>query len=105
MTADATFTETEWLARTDDVSVRVNTLAPGQGTSWHFHTKVTDDVFALDDGIEVRERDPDGVFRLGPGERHRVPPGRIHAVANGGTVPARYLLVQATGRYDFNAVE
>ena len=46
-------TAMEWLARSADVQVRVMTLAPGEGTSWHHHRAVTDHVFALDEGIEV----------------------------------------------------
>lgn len=100
-----TFAEVDWLARTEDVAVRVNTLAPGQATVWHFHTQVHDDVFALDGEIEVGLRDPEQVVRLRPGARQRIPPGRVHRVANRDpAAPARYLLVQATGRYDFNEV-
>ncbi len=46
------FLETEWLARTADVQVRVNTLRPDDGTAWHFHTAVTDTVFCLEEGLE-----------------------------------------------------
>ena len=99
-----TFAEVDWIARTEDVAVRVNTLAPGQATAWHYHTQVHDDVFALDGGIEVALRDPEQVVPLRPGERQRIPPGRVHRVANRAAQPARYLLIQATGRYDFNEV-
>jgi mannose-6-phosphate isomerase-like protein (cupin superfamily) len=92
---------TEWLARTDDVRVRIHTLAPGQGTAWHLHRVVTDDVFGLDAGIEVALRDPDEAALLRPGERQRIAPGRVHRVRNVAAAPARYLLVQATGTYDF----
>ncbi len=94
----------EWLARTDDVAVRINTLGPGEVTPWHFHTEVNDDVFALDEGIEVALRDPAVTVALRPGERQRIEPRRVHRVANRTQAPARYLLIQATGRYDFNAV-
>ncbi|BDG04829.1 cupin domain-containing protein [Anaeromyxobacter oryzae] len=93
--------DTEWIARTDTVAVRVNTLAPGQGSPWHLHTAVTDDVFSLDEGIEVGLREPDETVTLAPGQRQRIPAGRVHRVVNRGSAPARYLLVQATGPYDF----
>ena len=96
--------ETEWIARTETVAVRVHTLAPGQGSPWHFHTVVTDDVFCMDDGIEVRLRSPDETVPLAPGKRQRIAAGRIHQVVTTGPAPARYLLVQATGPYDFNEV-
>lgn len=102
MTSPPSFAaETEWIAQTDTVSVRVNTLAPGHGSPWHLHSTVTDDVFCLDEGIEVGLRGPDETVRLAPGQRQRIPPGRVHRVVNRASAPARYLLVQATGTYDF----
>ncbi|HVP68394.1 MAG TPA: cupin domain-containing protein [Anaeromyxobacteraceae bacterium] len=97
----ARFDAVEWIARTDDVAVRVNTLGPGQSTPWHFHSVVTDNVFALDPGIEVSLRGPDEGLALAPGARREIPPSRVHRVSNRSDRPARYLLVQATGRYDF----
>jgi mannose-6-phosphate isomerase-like protein (cupin superfamily) len=95
----------EWIAKTDDVGVRVNTLGPGQATPWHFHSEVTDYVFGLDEGLAVALRDPDDRVVLRPGERTDIPPRRVHRVVNESQRPMRYLLVQATGRYDFNVVE
>jgi mannose-6-phosphate isomerase-like protein (cupin superfamily) len=95
------FRAVEWLAKTDEVQVRVNTLGPRAGTPWHYHSAVADDVFCLEDGLEVHLRAPDEVVVLRPGGRQTVPPGRVHRVVNGTPGPLRYLLVQATGRYDF----
>lgn len=95
----------EWIARTDDVSVRINTLAPAQGTPWHYHSVVTDDVFCLEDPVEVGLRGPDETVALQPGQRQRIAAGRVHRVVNRAGKPVRYLLVQATGRYDFVEVE
>ncbi|HEY6105385.1 MAG TPA: cupin domain-containing protein [Anaeromyxobacteraceae bacterium] len=97
--------EVEWIARTADVAVRVNTLAPRQGTPWHHHTAVTDDVFCLEEPVEVGLRDPDETVALRPGQRQRIRAGRVHRVVNRSAAPARYLLVQATGPYDFVEVE
>jgi quercetin dioxygenase-like cupin family protein len=99
------FASVEWIARTESVGVRVNTLSPGQATPWHFHTAVTDHVFCLEDGIEIGLRDPEATRPLRPGERVEIPPGRVHRVANRAAHAARYLLVQATGPYDFNEVK
>lgn len=104
MTTPARFDDVEWLARTETVGVRINTLGPGQGTPWHFHSAVADDAFGLDAPVEVQLRAPDETVTLAPGQRVHVAPGRVHRVVNPGTSPARYLLVQATGRYDFNEV-
>jgi len=95
------FANTEWIARTDSVAVRVNTLAPGASTPWHFHSAVTDNVFGLDDGIEVGLRDPEDAVPVPPGARQEIAPRRVHRVVNRSDRPARYLLVQATGPYDF----
>ncbi len=98
------FSQVEWIARTDSVGVRVNTLGPGRATPWHFHGEVTDTVVFLDEGIEVGLRAPDRTAPLRPGEIQRIPPRRVHRIANRSERPARYLLVQATGRYDFQEV-
>jgi quercetin dioxygenase-like cupin family protein len=98
------FAEVEWLARAETVQVRINTLAAGAGTPWHFHTAVTDDVFCLDPGLQVELRAPDATVPLRPGERQHVEPRRVHRVVNAIDRPLRYLLVQANGAYDFNPV-
>lgn len=105
MATAARFDDVEWIARTDTVGVRINTLAPAAATPWHFHTAVHDDVFCLETPVEVGLRGPDQTLALAPGQRVRIAPGRVHRVANRGAGQARYLLVQATGEYDFHAVE
>jgi quercetin dioxygenase-like cupin family protein len=99
------FAEIEWLAKTPEVGVRINTLCAGQATPWHFHSTVTDDVFCLEGELEVACRGPDEVSRLRPGERARVDARRVHRLVNRTKGPLRYLLVQATGAYDFNVVD
>jgi quercetin dioxygenase-like cupin family protein len=99
------FDDVEWIARTETVGVRINTLAPRAATPWHFHTEVADDVFCLETPVEVALRSPDETISLAPGQRIHVAPGRVHRVVNRGAGQARYLLVQATGKYDFNPVE
>ncbi len=105
MASTPRFDEVEWIARTDTVGVRVNTLGPGKATPWHFHTVVADDVFCLETPVEIGLRGPDETVRLAPGQRVHIAAGRVHRVVNPAPGAARYLLVQATGTYDFNAVE
>ena len=105
MTGKNNLAEVEWIARTEDVSVRVNTLAPGQGTPWHYHTVINDDIFGLTEPVEVWLRGPDEVVRLAPGQRQHVPPGRVHRVVNPSQAALRYLLIQATGPYDFHLAD
>jgi mannose-6-phosphate isomerase-like protein (cupin superfamily) len=98
------FSAVEWLAKTADVQVRVNTLGPGEGTAWHFHSVVTDNIFCLEEGLEIGMRSPDDRLALRPGQRQEIQPGRVHRVVNTTGRPLRYLLIQATGAYDFNEV-
>jgi len=95
------FDAVDWIVKTDTVGVRVNTLGPGQSTPWHFHTAITDNAFGLDEGIEVGLREPDEVVALPPGARQEIPPRRVHRLRNRSDRPARYLLVQGVGTYDF----
>ncbi len=104
MARDDRFADVEWLAKTDDVGVRVNTLGPNAATPWHFHTAVTDNVFCLDEGLEIGLRGPDETVAMRPGQRLEICPRRVHRVVNTSTRPLRYLLVQATGKYDFHEV-
>lgn len=105
MFASSAVVETEWLLRTEEGSARISTLPPGRETPWHRHTEVPDRVFCLEGEVQVDLARPDESVRLAPGQRHDVPPGRIHRVRNPGEVPARYLLVQGPGRHDFVRVE
>ena len=98
------FSGIEWLAKTADVQVRVNTLGSDQGTPWHFHSVITDNIFCLEEGLEIGLRDPDERVLLRPGQRQKILPGRVHRVVNTTGLPLRYLLIQATGAYDFHEV-
>ncbi|MDR3641526.1 MAG: cupin domain-containing protein [Humidesulfovibrio sp.] len=105
------------IVETPEVRVTLMTLAPGEATPWHRHTKVTDTAFRLDGEVEVQAEMPpnaqakgqaedqtDGPverIRLMPGVPCRMEPGRVHRVANAGSGPCRFLLVQGVGAYDF----
>jgi quercetin dioxygenase-like cupin family protein len=101
MAGNSNLAEVEWIAKTEDVWVRINTLAAGQGTPWHYHSVVNDDVVCLEDPVEVWLRGPEETVRLAPGQRQHIPAGRIHRVLNPTSEPLRYLLIQAPGPYDF----
>jgi quercetin dioxygenase-like cupin family protein len=99
------FQEVEWLAKTEQVQVRVSTLKPHDAVPWHFHSVITDNIFCLDEGLEVGLRGPAETIALRPGQRQDIAPGRVHRVVNTTSRPLRYLLIQGTGRYDFNEVK
>lgn len=94
----------EVLINTDNVSVRILELEVGEALPWHYHSEVTDHVFALDGEIEVQLRSPDEKVALMPGERCDVPTGRVHRVVNKCNRKTKYLLIQGVGKYDFNKV-
>lgn len=97
--------ETEAIVKTDDVRVRIMTLAPHEIADWHYHTQVTDDIFCLTGTILVRMKNPDEEVRLSPGQRCQIKIGRVHQLENLEGNEATYLLVQGIGKYDFNVVD
>ena len=94
----------EVLIKTDSVSVRIMELEAGEALPWHYHSEVTDQVFALDGEIEIQLRSPDEKVALMPGERCEVSTGRVHRVVNMFQGKTKYLLIQGVGKYDFNRV-
>ena len=94
----------EVLVKTNDVSVRILTLAPGEIAPWHFHQQVVDNMFCLSGRIAVDFQESGERQVLEPGDRCEVRTGRVHRVVNLGDQPAEYLLVQGVGTYDFNIV-
>lgn len=89
------------IAQTDDVRIVEYTLQAGERHPWHSHTAVSDRIYCLEGLIGVDLREPARQFRLNPGENCEVPVGTVHHVGNAGDVTARYLLVQALGKYDY----
>ncbi len=96
--------ETEVLAKTDNLRVRIMALEPREVADWHYHTQVTDDIFCLTGTILVRLQDPNEEVRLSPGQRCQIKTGRVHQLENLESQEATYLLVQGIGTYDFNTV-
>jgi mannose-6-phosphate isomerase-like protein (cupin superfamily) len=96
--------EAEIVAKTDALQVRIMNLNPREVAAWHYHTRVTDDIFCLTGKIAVRMRDPDLEIHLEPGQRCRIETGRVHQLENLNNTEASYLLVQGIGHYDYNVV-
>ena len=97
--------ESEVIVKTDNVRVRIMSLAPREVADWHYHTQVTDDIFCLTGTILVRMKNPDKEVRLSPGQRCQIKTGRVHQLENLDDNEATYLLVQGIGKYDFNVVD
>jgi len=97
--------ETEVIAKTDDLRVRIMALSPHEIADWHYHTQVTDHIFCLTGTIRVRMRGPQTEVPLAPGERCLVETGRVHQLENVENFKASYLLIQGMGKYDFNRVD
>jgi len=95
----------ETLLQTPDVRVRIMTLEKGDVVPWHTHTQVTDHTVCLEGEIEVHLRDPEESLTLTPGQVHEVSPQRPHTLINQCDTPARYLLIQGVGAYDFIRIE
>lgn len=89
------------IAETADVRIVEYTLNPGDRHPWHRHSEVTDRIYCLEGLIGVGMQEPTRQFRLQPGESCEVAVGTIHHVSNPGADTARYLLVQALGKYDY----
>lgn len=95
----------EVLIKTDSVSVRILELEAGEVLPWHYHSEVTDYIFALDGEIEVQLKSADEKVTLTPGQRCDVPTGGVHRVVNLCKRKTKYLLIQGVGKYDFNRAD
>jgi len=97
--------ESEVIADTDFVRVRIMSLEPREIADWHYHTEVTDNIFCLTGTIIVRMKEPEEDNKLTAGNRCQIKTGRIHQLENLGNEESTYLLIQGVGKYDFNTVE
>jgi quercetin dioxygenase-like cupin family protein len=102
---DLRMKETEVIAQTDAIRIRIMALSPREIAAWHYHTQVRDHIFCLRGTILVRMRNPEKEVRLAPGERCLVEVQRIHQLENLEDFEASYLLIQGIGKYDFNTVD
>lgn len=94
----------EELIRTDDARVASIELEAGEVSPWHYHSRVTETIFALRGEVRLEVGVDASAITLHPGQRHEVAPGVRHRLSNPGGVHSVYLLVQ-NGHYDFVAVD
>lgn len=100
-TANYTVKNIELVLAGSDVQARVFTLAPGESIPWHYHSQITDHYFILQGVLSITTRGPNEDRALGAGERHRIPPGAPHLLANRGTAECTFLNLQGVGTYDW----
>jgi mannose-6-phosphate isomerase-like protein (cupin superfamily) len=77
-------------------------LSTTQRVPWHHHSSIEDTFYVLSGRIRITLQLPDEEIELGVGEswgpvRRRRP----HLVTNSGTHPARFLVLQGMGDYDY----
>ena len=97
--------ESEIIAKTENVRVRIMTLDPREVADWHYHTEVTDEIFCLSGTITIRIKEPNEEHKIIPGQRCQIRTGRVHQLENLDAAEASYLLVQGIGKYDFNVIK
>ena len=86
---------------TNEVQVRVFTLAHGEVIPWHYHGESTDHYFVLQGALTIEARSPDRRSVLTVGERYKIPPGTAHRISNEAAADCQFLLIQGVGKYDW----
>jgi quercetin dioxygenase-like cupin family protein len=89
----------------NDVQVRVFTLAQGDIIPWHYHRETTDHYFVLHGALTIETRDPENRCLLTVGERYKILPGTAHCISNGSASECQFLLVQGVGKYDWQKAD
>ena len=92
--------ELEVLFKTDAVLVRLMALQGNEIGQKHYHSYLDETVVCVEGQIELHVAGEQG-YLLIPGQRGHVAPRLAHWVRNNEPVPAKYLLVQSGGSYDF----
>jgi quercetin dioxygenase-like cupin family protein len=95
----------EPVAVSNDVQVRVFTLAHGDIIPWHYHRESTDHYFVLRGILTIETRDPDNRRVLTVGERYKILPGTTHRISNESASECQFLLVQGVGKYDWHRAD
>lgn len=91
----------ETWAEAPGLRVRVLTLAAGECVPWHYHTTITDTFVCLEGPMQVETRAPRATRVLKPGETFAVPPKTAHVVTGVDGGPARFMIIQGVGEYDY----
>ncbi len=94
----------ETVAEGADLRVTILTLADGECIPWHYHTEIADSFFCMAGPLVVETRAPRATHVLQPGETCTVPPMTAHYVHGQDGGPAKFMIVQGVGVYDFNPV-
>ena len=68
---------------------------------WHYHSRIQDTFYVLQERIRIFLRDPKEDVRLEPGQTYSVAPQRPHLVTNDGDSSATFLVLQGVGEYDY----
>ncbi len=91
----------ETVAEVPGLRVRMLTLAEGQCVPWHYHSQITDTFFCMEGPLHVQTRAPRADYILHPGETCAVPPKVAHYVSGVDHRPAKFMIVQGEGTYDY----
>ena len=94
----------ETVAEVPGLRVRILTLAEGQCVPWHYHSEITDTFFCMEGPLWVQTRAPRADYVLQPGETCAVPAKVAHYVSGVDHRPAKFMIVQGEGTYDYVAV-
>jgi quercetin dioxygenase-like cupin family protein len=89
----------------NDIQVRVFTLAGGDVIPWHYHSESTDHSFVLQGALTIETRGPDNQRVLTVSERHKILPGTAHRISNESASECQFLLVQGVGKYDWHKAD
>ncbi|MBO6520588.1 MAG: cupin domain-containing protein [Rhodospirillales bacterium] len=92
------------VAETPALRVIELTLEPGQCVPWHAHPENADIFYPIAGVIDIHEKMPETVTRIGVGETHTVPARRAHLVHNPTDATIRFLNIQGPGAYDYLAI-
>ena len=95
----------ETVVMSDEVQVRIFTLAHGDFIPWHYHSESTDQYFVLEGVLTIETRDPDDRRVLTVGQRYKILPGTAHCISNGSPPDCQFLLVQGVGKYDWHKAD
>lgn len=91
----------ETVADVPGLRVRILTLAEGQCVPWHYHSEITDTFFCMEGPLHIRTRAPRADYVLEAGQSCGVPAKVAHYVSGVDHQPARFMIVQGEGTYDY----
>ena len=91
----------ETLVKTPEVLVRLMDLTPGEIGKKHYHSQLFETVICVEGEIALYSDGNDEPILLLPGHQASVPSPVPHWLENRGITPAKYVLAQSGGSYDF----